>query len=340
MRSNERHASRHAHTPVTGTPRSITATRMPAISTTQRQALLALLDEGPDHSLNEALDRYHSEHLLVDGLAASTVEWRERSITELRRWGRRSVRDTYRDVAAQLYAEARAKGRGESIPSMRCNTLARVLNLAKGWGWRTDEHDLKGLCRIRSKKRTGYLTQEHLAAIARGLEKLDERPRLHVASECVRLVLFTGWRASEAAGVEWRYVDPARSVVHLPKTKRQEARNAVANRWALEVIQRQPRTCAWVFPRRRGDGPIHRRQVLEALVMACECSDAPRTAVHFLRNHFCSTAAQLDLPTRSVAEAMGHSEEHQTSAYQGVRHDDVLRVVERIGGEIRKAVGS
>lgn len=306
-----------------------------ALATIQ-QTLLA--DVEPPHTLGEAIERFRAEHLLVGPNKPSTIAWRESTLRVLARWEHRPIAGRFRDVAAQLYQEARAKGLKEATPSLQVNTLARVLNLAKSWGWRQDEHDLKGLCRVRAGRRTGVVVPEHLAAIGRGLADLDERPRRHVAAECVRLVILTGWRASEAAAVTWANVDASRSTVHLPETKAGPQTRAIAAD-ALAVILRQPKIEAHVFPRRRGGGPIHRRQVLAALQDACELGGVPRTVVHLLRHTFATVGAQLELPTSLVADALGHSVEQQQT-YVHPRVEDVKRVCDRVAGEIRKAVGT
>lgn len=303
---------------------------------TIQQTLLA--DAEPSHTLGEAIARFRGEHLLVSSNKPSTIAWRESTLGVLARWEHRPIAGRFRDVAAQLYQEARARGLKEATPSLQVNTLARVLNLAKLWGWRQDEHDLRGLCRVRAGRRTGVVVPEHLAAIGRGLAELDDRPRRHVAAECVRLVIMTGWRASEAAAVMWQNVDASHSTVHLPETKAGPQTRAIAAD-ALAVIVRQPRDSEWVFTRRRGGGPIHRRQVLAALQDACEIGGVPRTVVHLLRHTFATVGAQLELPTSLVADALGHTVEQQQT-YVHARVEDVRRVCDRVAGELRKAVGS
>lgn len=335
-------ASRRSATPPTGVRRGLTTAEMDPnfrSALLQLQASLPLITaELEEHTLGEALDRYVDEHLYVDGLKPSTIEWRERTIAVLRRWEHRPAAGRFRDVAAQLYREARETGLKEATPSMQVNTLSRVLNLAKTWGWRHDDHDLKGLCRVRSGRRTGVVLPEHLAAIGRGLDELDERPRIHVACECVRFVLLTGWRVSEAASIEWALADAKRSTIHLPDTKTGAQTRVVASlAWA--VVRRQPKTSRWVFPRRRGDGPIHRRQVLEALQRACKLGGVPRYVVHLLRHTFASTGSQLDLPSVNLSPALGHTVEWQTTQYQHARTKDVKRAVNKVSREIKKAVG-
>jgi integrase len=346
VESPSKRGRKPSHTPAAVTARvTVRPSRPTAIGMDQNlRAALATIQQSllatePSHTLGEAIERYRAEHLLVDGNRPSTVEWRERCLANLGRWRKRPVEGRFRDIAAQLYQEARDRGLKEATPSLQVNTLSRVLNLAKGWGWRSDDHDLRGLCRVRAGRRTGSLTGEHLEAIAGALVELDQRPRLHVACECLRLVLFTGWRVSEAADCEWAHVDARRGTVHLPHTKT-GPRTAVVCRDALDVIARQPSrsNSRWVFPRRRGDGPINRRQVLGVLAAACEIAKVPHAVVHLLRHTFATTAAQLELPTVTVSAALGHSTDWQSSQYQHVREADVRNTVERVAAELRKAV--
>lgn len=104
----------------------------------------------------------------------------------------------------------------------------------------------------------------------------------------------------------------------------------------LELLrmQRSRGRSSWVFPRRRGDGPLNRRQVLHALQAACERAHVPATVVHALRHHFATVGVQLDLPTTPMSLALGHSTEWQTTEYQHARRDDVRRAVAKVAGHV------
>lgn len=332
-----------SHTPpasVTGSSRRLTATGMDndlraALHTIQRSLLAT--DE-PAHTLGEAIARFRGEHLLVGPNKPSTIAWRESTLRVLARWEHRPIAGRFRDVAAQLYQEARDRGLKEATPSLQVNTLSRVLNLAKSWGWRQDEHDLRGLCRVRAGRRTGIIVPEHLAAIGKGLAELDEKPRRHVAAECCRFVLFTGWRVSEGCEIERANIDAARSTVHLPDTKTGPQTRVIAA-LALDVLQRQPHVGPYVFPRRRDNGPIDRRQVLAALQDACEIGGVPRAAIHLVRHTFATVGAQLDLSPQFMADALGHTVEQQQT-YVHPRVEDAKRVVDQVAQQMRKAVGT
>lgn len=73
---------------------------------------------------------------------------------------------------------------------------------------------------------------------------------------------------------------------------------------------------------------------------ACERAGLPRYAVHVLRHTWATVGAQLELPTVSVAPALGHTVEWQTTTYQHLAVEHVRRASTRIADELRKAVGA
>lgn len=286
------------------------------------QLLLALeTDEAPMHNLAEAIDRYRLEHLLVDGLAANTIAWREVALRTLReRYGKRSLTSRWRDAAALLYRDLTP-----SMASQAVNTLGRLLNLSRQWGWRTEAHDLAGLCRIRSTPRDRVLSLAERRALLVALDQADT-PRTRVAAEVVRFALHTGWRACECTNLAWRHVAADFGSAYLPSTKAGPQTRALGQQ-AAEVLERQPsrRSSEWVFPRRRGDGPLCRRQAEEAMRLACKAAGIRGASLHTLRHTRATVSAQVQLPTTIVALALGHTTEHQTHRYQHVELDDVRR---------------
>lgn len=297
------------------------------------QQLLSTLDgEVEQHTLAEALARYSAEHLHCDGLAANTIAWRELAVRRLAKFGHRPVAGRFRDVAGQIYQEARLAGQTESTASLTVNTLNRVLRLARTWGWRSDDPDLQRLARVRSRARTRALSATDCGRLSEGLDRYGEASeRLRVAAEACRLALLTGWRVGEVAGVEWQHVDLTERRVHLPQTKTGPRTHPIAS-VAADVIARQPSRgkSRWIFPRRRGDGPIHRRQVELAMSGAAKIAGLDGVVVHTLRHTFATLAAQLQLPTVTTAAALGHSCEWQTTRYQHVDETDVRALVERV----------
>ena len=304
------------------------------------QLLLTLDSDKPErHTLADAIERYRSEHLLVDGIAQNTIAWSERALLVLGRWGKRPIDGRWRDVAGTIYREAREAGLKEATPSLTVNRLARVLNLAKSWGWRTEDHDLHGLCRVRSGKSTRVLVLGERMGLNRALDELDTE-RSSVAASCVRFLLHTGWRVSEAASMEWLNVAPDLCSVFLPSTKAGPQTRAIGAA-ASEVLRLRSRAGRWVFPARRAEKPIGRRSVEDAMQRACALAGIRGASCHALRHTRATVAAQLQLPTTSVSLALGHTVEYQTAEYQHVELDDVRAAASAVDSAMlseRKAV--
>ena len=302
----------------------------------QIEMLLAELEDErvERHTLGEAIERYRLEHLLVDDLATNTIAWRESTCARLKdRFGDRDLEGRWRDAAAALYRDL-----SRTSASMCCNTLGRILNLARTWGWRSAEHDLKGLCRIRSNARERVLVLRERVALHAALEHFDT-PRTHLAAEVVRFVLHTGWRVTEAVGIEWANVAEGFDTVYLPTTKAGPQTRAIGPE-ASAVLERQPSrfVSPWVFPARRGDRAVNRRQPEQVMTEACRRAGIHGASLHTLRHTRATVSAQLQLPTTSVALALGHTTEYQTSRYQHVNLDDVRAAAAVVDEAMTKVV--
>lgn len=321
-------------TPAAAAPCTVTRTRaVQAVNDNRRRTaqqielLLASIEQVTErHTLGEAIERYRSEHLLVDGNAENTIAWREQTCARLRSlFGRRDIAGRWRDAAAQLYADL-----SPSSASMTCNTLGRILNLAKRWGWRSDDHDLQGLCRIRSKQRDRVLILRERHELLSALDSFDT-PRTALAAEVVRFVLHTGWRISEACGVEWVNVAEDFGSVYLPSTKTGPQTRGIGQEASslLERRHAERGESHYVFPARRGDKPVGRRQPEEVMRQACIRAGIRVATPHTLRHTRATVSAQMQLPSKPTALAFGHTVEQQQT-YVHPDLDDVRMIATTI----------
>lgn len=300
----------------------------PAQRETIQQLLFASAE--PAHGLGEGIDRYRDEHLHVDGLAAGTVEWRERGLSRLADWRGRPLTGRFRDVAVELY-----RRHGDVAGSMAASTLARVLNLAASWGWRPAGHDLAGLANVRSRQRTQVVSAEHRPALLTTLAA-EERPRARVLADVATLLLLTGMRVSEGCGVEWDHVSIADRLLMLPRTKSGRPRVVPLCPAALAIVDGRPRSSRWVFARHDCDAPVKPQSVRGLLYDACAAAGVPRCSPHILRHTWATEAMRAGVADEVAAKALGHSSTKQLNRYQHARTVDVehamLTVAAAIGG--------
>lgn len=295
----------------------------------QRRALQQLLfdDSAPIRPLREGVARYRDEYLELGTLAPRTVDWRELACSRLSDWQERPIDGSYRDAALELY-----RRHGQAAGSHAVNTLGRVLNLARGWGWRHTEHDLRGLCRVRSRQREQVITADDRTALLHALDRVAEQsPRRATACDVARVLLVTGMRVGEATRIEWGHVSLADRYLVLPKTKGRRPRMVPLCASALDVLARRPRG-RYVFPRFDGTRPIDDASVVQALDLACAEAAIARVTPHVLRHTWATEAMRAGVVDTVAAKALGHSSVIELRRYQHARIDDVreaMDVVER-----------
>lgn len=306
---------------------------------TQRTALQQLLfaDSTPDHTLGEGRDRYRAEYLDLGTLAQSTRDWRHLACSRLSDWTGRSIRASYRDVALELY-----RRHGQCAGSQAVNTLGRILNLARSpFGWRHEEHDLRGLTTIRSKQREAIVSSDNRPALLAALTLLAaERPRRADACAIATLLLLTGMRVGEACAIEWEHVDLVQRLVMLPRTKGGRARIVPLCTAAVGILAVRRRVGVHVFPSPRNrHRHVDEGVVNHALAMACEMAGVPRTVPHTLRHTWATEAMRAGVADEVAMRALGHRSRRMLSVYQHARVEDVRGAMDAVAERMLGKVG-
>jgi integrase len=329
-------APRHCSAREIEGPRSVAAGMTPF----QRRALQQLLftSTEPDHTLGEAIARYRGEYLDLGTLAQGTRDWRHLACSRLSDWADRSIAAQYRDVGIELY-----RRHGQCSGSQATNTLGRILNLARSpFGWRHEEHDLRGLTTIRSRRREATVSSDNRPALLAALQQLAvDRPRRADACAIARLLLLTGMRVGEACAIEWAHVDISQRLVVLPRTKSGRARIVPLCAAAVEILATRPRGGVHVFrssrhPHRHVDEGV----VNHALAMACEMAGVPRTVPHTLRHTWATEAMRAGVADEVAMRALGHRSRRMLAVYQHARVDDVAAAMEIVGARVLGKAGA
>ena len=122
------------------------------------------------------------------------------------------------------------------------------------------------------------------------------------ASGCasIRLLLFTGARSSEITGLRWDWIRGTHAVLPDSKTGPKAVQLPPPARAVLNAL---PRTGPFVFPNRKGDGPITdlglRWQVLRAL------AGLDDVRIHDCRHTLASHAVMSGLGLYTVGRLLG-----------------------------------
>ncbi|HOX46689.1 MAG TPA: site-specific integrase [Myxococcota bacterium] len=220
---------------------------------------------------------------------------------------------------------------------LRC--LARMLSLAVEWG----ELDQNPLAR-----RLRLLTEPDAREAA--LEPDEVRRLLKACGDGIRpivtLLVATGMRYTEAAGLRWAEVDLDRRVIRLPaeRSKNGEPRKVQLNDVALGVLceaqaRRQARARETEAAGRKLEGaglvfPHHgkvRPTILPQFRAACETAKLPRLRVHDLRHVAGSAMASAGASQPAIAAMLGHKTLAMAARYTHALSSDVVAASAGLG---------
>lgn len=153
------------------------------------------------------------------------------------------------------------------------------------------------------------------------------------AVACIRFLLLSGWRESEARTLRWDAIDLERGVVVLADTKTgRSARQLGAP--ALELLDELPRMAGspYVFPGANPERPIaDLSRLWDAVRHAANVKDV---RLHDLRHAFASVAAGGGLSLPIVGSLLGHRNPSTTQRYAHLAADPVKLAADRTAGEI------
>lgn len=279
--------------------------------------------------LCEALERYEAEYLQPGLLKSSTLLEYRRTLPHVRaRWGHLDLSSTdWRLEAARVVDERGRPCRREIV------MLCRVLRLAEQWGWCGPTRATEVLRRIPVRRRRDAWTGEQLAAFLRMLDALDEgHPLRSAVRDVLRVLALTGCRHREVARLTWAEVQGRELRLTDSKTG---PRTVWLSDAAAQVVYRQHRVCAWVFPGPSRRGPVTHECVRQAFVEARDRLELPG-CVHTLRHTWASLAIRSGVPARYVQEQLGHSAAWMTASYCHASSQDVLGAVEAVAAEVTR----
>lgn len=160
-------------------------------------------------------------------------------------------------------------------------------------------------------------TQDELDAI---LGKLDSRMQ-----DIVCFAVATAMRRGEIVRVEWAGLDKAKRLLLIKDRKdpRQKAGNdglipllAVTGYDAWEIVQRQPRDKARIFP-------LSAEQVSDAFLLACRAAGVENLHLHDLRHEGISRMFEAGMTIEEVAVVSGHRDWRHLKRYLQLRPESL-----------------
>lgn len=313
---------RHCDSATSDAHRSAITSTSAVMPTRIVQQLLAFSQTVPSRTIAQLVAQFRADQMATQ--KPRTLLWMEHYLHRIEREiGRMQCTRQFRSVALR-WRETEAKHAAQAMTHL----LGRLLRYAITLGWRFEEHDLQGLCRIESPPRTRIFSIRQRVELSKYLAR-PASARRRVSLDAIAFLMHTGWRASEACSLQWSWIDFEERVVYLPDTKVGPQERVIGDA-AISVVLSRPKICAWVFPHRKGDGPLSYKSVSWEFSLAREALGLDGLCLHSLRHDFCTRASQLSLSPKFIACLVGHSAEWQTFRYVSPAREDLRGALDKL----------
>ena len=179
----------------------------------------------------------------------------------------------------------------------------------------------EGVRKLAGKKKERRLSIGEIKKLGEAIRIAEQNGEHPVALTALRLMLLTGFRISEAQGIERDWLHADRGYVHFPDTKSDGQVRAIGPTAAqLAASQQVRKNCAYVFPSDVGDG--HFTATKSCLARLCAIAKIEGVTPHTLRHTFGSVPGELGFSELTIAALLGHCARGVTQGY--VHIDEAL----------------
>ena len=208
--------------------------------------------------------------------------------------------------------------------------LSVMMRQAELWDFRPQgSNPCRNMRRYKTAPRERFLSADELKRLGFVLDHAEDKQ----AAAAIRLLLFTGARSSEITGLRWDRIRDTRAVLPDSKTGPKTIQLPPPARAVLSGL---PRTGRFVFPNRKGDGPMtdlglrwHKLRDIAGL-------DGVR--IHDCRHTFASHAVMSGLDLYTVGRLLGHADVASTERYAHLADEHVRAAAGRISGIVHGAM--
>jgi integrase len=288
-------------------------------------------------TVQDLIDRYIADHLPKKIAVEKRIRDEKRMLVEIAdKLGKHTkVRDIHGGDIADMHRRITESGR----PVRANRTLAaasKMFSLAlmpksgETLPWRdaAQGNPCKGIAHNHEEGRERFFSQTELVAISDALAKYKGG-----AADCIRLIMLTGCRPSEAAKAQWEEFDrePGFWIKPSAHTKQRKVHKLPLSPAAIELIERlrERREGKWLFP---GDKPGgHLTALWHAWHFVREEAGLGKDArVYDLRHTFASVGAGGGLSLFVVGRLLGHSQVRTTQRYAHLADDPLREAADKI----------
>ena len=187
------------------------------------------------------------------------------------------------------------------------------------------------------KENLKHLPQLKQADIAPLFKAMAEDPN-QLAVSCIKVMLLTGARRSEAQGMLWSALDLAAGIWVIEKTKSGNTHVVQLNDAALAVLAAVPRTASpYVFPGHVDKNkPLH--NPCKAFDRCLTKAGLPHMRLHSLRHAFCSFAVASGASLYAVQNLVGHANVSTTTRYAAFDNQALRKATQLVSSVVSDAI--
>ena len=208
--------------------------------------------------------------------------------------------------------------------------LSVMMRQAELWDFRPQgSNPCRNMRRYKTTPRERFLSVDELKRLGFVLDHAEDQQ----AAAAIRLLLFTGARSSEITGLRWDWIRGTRAVLPDSKTGPKAIQLPPPARAVLNALPRRGR---FVFPNRRGDGPMTDLGLRWQKLRDHAGLDGVR--IHDCRHTFASHAVMSGLDLYTVGRLLGHADVASTERYAHLADEHVRAAAGRISGIVHEAM--
>lgn len=219
--------------------------------------------------------------------------------------------------------------------------LSHMFTIAEKWGVRPEgSNPARYVERFEETKRERFLSTAELARLGKALAALAKKGEVTpFGLAAVRLLIFTGARASEILGLTWEQIDLQTGTVRLAESKT-GAKTLFLNPPALELLSKLPRVRG--NPHAIVGGRRGRALTLSGLEQVWqavrEAAKLDGVRLHDLRHSFASVAVAGGASLPVIGALLGHAKAETTKRYAHLAADPLKAASKAIGASIAAAM--
>lgn len=252
------------------------------------------------------------------------------------------------DTATVEKTKARGKATvtgGEGTAARSYSTARAMFSWAVDEGYMTGPNPCGGVKLIARPSVERFLSDKQAGDLLAALVSLEAEGALSQHHAAIfRLLLMTGARRAEIAGLKWKEVDFDRGCLVLPRERTKAGgksgeRRITLNTAALAILKNldEIKSGPFVFPARKGasghttaEGKIWREKVLPRAGLT-------GVRIHDLRHSFASFALADGASLALIGKALGHASSRTTERYAKLSDDPLRAMAERMADRFNTA---